>query len=727
MQWNSNKQTEIVTSVARLDELFQEFADAKYLAFDLESTGLQRFSLGVGIGLALSEDKGIYIPFSIYNKAKDALERPWTDEAWSYIKDWVQAQLMASRRLIGHNSSYDCKIISNTLGFDPIKMVISDTQLLHHTVISESPPHGLKPLATRYLTPDAESAQEDLKVSVVENGGRWLANDKPFWRGNYKILGHYCIMDVLYTYGLFNRFTPELEKNPVLLKLWNEEVLPLLEVTHELNTTGIRIDVNYFKQLKQEMLINISNIESIIFSEIEDKIEDYEVEIVLDKYKVTHRTKLGKYLMELGWDQQETTIRNYKKAIRDWYKAEKGIKYVLNLDSSQDKAFILFDILGLPSDETTATGKRKVTTAIIEKLEEQYAENSEILKLMVQRSKEIKLLTTYVDAFLEQHIDGRIYPSFNQTGTTSGRYSSDSPNFQNIPAKDNRIKKGIVPDEGYVIVNADYSSLEPRIFSETSNESDLIDLFKKGDDFYCTIAIKMFNLKGYSANPNDPNYLGTLDKDTRTKVKPISLGIAYGARAGRIAQMIGVSYEEANELVNDYLEAFPNLKKWMQTSEYKMKFNGYVESIVGRRKRGDLVKKLYNQYKVKDFSKKALKLVYDRYSEFNQNPKYKDAISFYLEVNNLLNVGKNHCIQSLAASVCNAGMIELKQALEKENMKTKIAIQCHDEVTLLSPIEESEKAAKMLQYYMTTNKVTKQLRVQILAEPKIAINLYEAK
>lgn len=515
MSFEEGKVTEVITSLEQLEKYKQLMDEAEYLAVDTETTGLGRFDKAVGISLSPNTDVGIYIPLEVWTSGE--LVNPWSPDAFKSLIEWLSYTLTHKARLVMHNAVFDCKVIKTTLGIELIDKVVCDTALLHHTVINEEGPHGLKDLASKYLTPEANNPQDELKYSVLDNGGKWLVSEKDFYKGDYKVLGTYACWDTIYTINLFYKWIGEVEAQN-LQDLWNKEVMPLLKVSYELNVTGLKIDLEYFKKLKLEMEKNISDIEAIIFSEVEDKVRDYEYSIILKSNKITKNSQLGKYLISLGWDLNESNINKYKAQIRAWHLNKTGSSRVFNLDSNNDKAYLLYDVLGFESTTMTKTGKRTVSKADMERLENEHEDNP-IIKLMSKRAKEIKLLSTYVIPMLERNINSRMYPSFNQIGTISGRFSSNSINFQTLPRDDLRIKKGIVADDGYVFINSDFSSLEARCFAYMSASKGLKEVYWKNLDLYSKIAIDVFGLSEASAVETDKNYLKKIDPESRQQVK----------------------------------------------------------------------------------------------------------------------------------------------------------------------------------------------------------------
>lgn len=718
------KHTELVTNLDRLYELAPRFEDAKLISYDCETEGLNRFDRVIGCAFALSTEEAYYIPTLIYKDR--ALVNPWSVENYPEVRRFIVSVLTQSQRLITHNGSFDAKVTQTSFGINIMPFILADTQLMHHTAIDESPPHGLKPLAVKFLDPNADAPQDDLKDSVLANGGKWNKGDKDIYMGDWDKIGIYACQDVILTFGLYNRFVRELTNSPKLIELWGTEVMPLMDVTYRMNSEGIGINVPYFEQLRIDMEQKAAAIEDEVYSQVESKVKAHEIKRLVKDTKITKQSQFGKHLLALGVKLEEFNEEKHGAFLYDWYTKKNLVKRVFNLDSQDDKAFLLYDVLELPCPKVTESGKRSTTKGILDDLADKYEDSSAVLKLIRQRSSELKLLSTYVIPILEDHINGRIYPSFNQTGTTSGRYScgGNSLNLQTLPREDHRIKAGFIPDEGYSFVAADYASLEPHIFAFISGEDKIKKIFRDNLDFYSSIAIDVLGLTGVSADPKAENYLGKVDKAKRQWIKAIALSIPYGAEAGRLSQIMHCTYPEAQEVYDKYMKAYPTLKKWMDKSNLQMKMYGYVESLVGRRKRDPVVQLLYNKYKVRNFSKKALQGFIARHG--SPDPSIQDDIQLFLHCRTAINVAKNHQIQSLAASVCNAAMVEFNE--KSKHLDCRIVSTIHDELVVSCKTAQTAECAAILKECMENNRVTRLIDVKMKAVPVIsAVSLAEAK
>jgi len=387
---------------------------------------------------------------------------------------------------------------------------------------------------------------------------------------------------------------------------------------------------------------------------------------------------------------------------------------IFNLASGAHLAWLIFDQYGCePAELSRKTKKPKLDADNLEKYE-----HLTFIKKLLEMKKLDKMISTYISPILEMQDEGWIYPSMLQFGTTSGRYSCGGGlNLQTLPRDDKRIKKGFIAPPGYKIVNADFSALEPRIFSWVSEDEGLKEIWRKGLDLYSQIAIDVFGLKGVSANEKDANYLKKVQPEYRQKTKVFTLAVPYGANAWRVAALMGVEVDEASEIIDSYLDSYPMLKEYMANCERAAQRTGMVRTKFGRIRHLQGAKELHRKYGTRITDKRAMKA---RCGDDLGN-------ELYYKYRNYLNNSKNFPIQSTAASVCNAAMIKLSKLFKKHKIDGWLALQVHDEITCIVREDQAEFAAELLQDSMQNNVVTAAIDIPILAEPVIADNLADSK
>jgi DNA polymerase I-like protein with 3'-5' exonuclease and polymerase domains len=420
--------------------------------------------------------------------------------------------------------------------------------------------------------------------------------------------------------------------------------------------------------------------------------------------------------------KQWLTDSNIRKAQEKWFfDSNPDRSSVFNIFSNDDMAVLLCDILGYkPLERTKKTNKPKINDDFLELLKDKES----FIRDLVDIKKLNKLLSTYVCGILDRQIEGVIYTSMLQFGTTSGRYSSRSPNLQNLPrVKEedsglsevvlkyvNSIRKGFIAGTGNKIVDADYNQLEPKCFAEMGNEQRLKDVFLNGEDLYSKIAINVNGLEAqYSANKKDANYLGKLRPDLRQLFKVPSLGIVYGMGPSRLMEAINCNYKEANSIINGYLNTYPQLRKYMSQCDYEAKTLGYVKTMFGRIRHLTEVKNIATIYgdSILDF----------RWCNTNGlGDKRRD---YKLGLNN----AKNFRIQGLAGHVINRSMIEIAKEFKLRNLDASIRLMIHDQVVCVAREDQAEEVKAIMQDKMEN---TVKLSIPLTAVPQIGDNMAES-
>jgi len=273
----------------------------------------------------------------------------------------------------------------------------------------------------------------------------------------------------------------------------------------------------------------------------------------------------------------------------------------------------------------------------------------------------------------------------------------------------NSIRAGFIAPKGYKIVDADYSSLEPRCFSFMSGDDGLKDVYSSGEDLYSRIAIDVFKVENVSADPADENYLKKVHPELRQRVKKFCLSVPYVAEESRISKEMGVSWKEAHDIIQAYLNAYPNLKKYMAVCNYEAKHKGYVKTEFGRVRHLADAKAIYVLYGDKILDYKWA------------NKKGLNDIRRKLKTS--LNNAKNFKIQGLAAHIVNRAMIAIARAFKEADIDGWIALQVHDQVIAVVREDQTEKAKAIVQHCMEK---TTTLSIPMIAEPVIANNLKDS-
>jgi DNA polymerase-1 len=242
-----------------------------------------------------------------------------------------------------------------------------------------------------------------------------------------------------------------------------------------------------------------------------------------------------------------------------------------NINSTQQLGIILFEKMGLKAGKKTKTGystNEQVLSGLIDE--------HEIIPKLLEYREIYKLRSTYIEPLLKlakKDDKHRIYTSFLQTGTNTGRLSSKNPNLQNIPVRTElgrEIREGFVAKEGYMLVGIDYSQIELRLLAHFSQDRALMDAFIHDKDIHLETAVKIF---GESEA-----------KEKRNIAKSINFGLLYGMGARKLSQTIDVTQSEAKAYITSYFDSFATVKNYLETIKLHAKEEGYVETLLGRRR-----------------------------------------------------------------------------------------------------------------------------------------------
>ncbi|MEJ5993997.1 DNA polymerase I [Pedobacter sp. Du54] len=274
---------------------------------------------------------------------------------------------------------------------------------------------------------------------------------------------------------------------------------------------------------------------------------------------------LNAYSLELQYEIAKAEASVYEKA---------GLKF--NLASPKQLGEVLFDHLKLdPKAKKTKTGQYQTGEDVLTYL----AAKNDIVKDILDFRQMQKLKSTYVDALplLVNPKTGRVHTSFNQAVAATGRLSSNNPNLQNIPIRTERgreVRKAFIPrDEDHVLLSADYSQIELRIIAEISKEENMLEAFNKGIDIHTATAAKVYGIT-----------IEEVDSTQRRNAKAVNFGIIYGQSAFGLSQNLNIPRKEAAEIIEQYFTQYPGIKRYMSDTMNFARENGFVETIMGRRR-----------------------------------------------------------------------------------------------------------------------------------------------
>ena len=336
-----------------------------------------------------------------------------------------------------------------------------------------------------------------------------------------------------------------------------------------------------------------------------------------------------------------------------------------NINSPKQLGEVLFVKMGLPNGKKTKTGY-STSADVLEKIKNEH----EIVPQILEYRQLVKLKSTYADG-LENYIcdDGRIHGKFNQTITATGRISSTDPNLQNIPIRmelGREIRKVFVPEEGYRFVDADYSQIELRVLAHMSDDRHLIEAYNSDEDIHKITASQVFKVPLDEVTPR-----------LRSNAKAVNFGIVYGISSFGLSEDLSISKKEAAEYIKSYFENYGRVKEFMDETVEHAKENGYVVTLFNRRRPVPELKS--GNFMTREFGKR---------------------------------IAMNSPIQGTAADIIKIAMINVYKRLKRENLKSRLLLQIHDEL-LIEALDNEIVRVKQIMEEEMVNAVKLKVALQI--------------
>ena len=472
----------------------------------------------------------------------------------------------------------------------PVKGKLFDTMIAHY-LINPDMRHTMDMLAETYLNYQP--------VSITELIGKNGKNQLSMRVVPIAEQTEYAVEDADVTLQLKEHFTKELESGNVT-KLFSDIELPLVSVLTAMEIEGINLNSNFLKELSVALTDDIIRLEKSIYEQAGEE---------------------------------------------------------FNIASPKQLGIVLFENMQLVAKpKKTKTGQYKTGEDILSFL----AKDHQIIRDIQEYRQYKKLQSTYVDA-LPNEVNpntGRIHTQYMQAVAATGRLSSNNPNLQNIPIRTERgreVRKAFIPrNENYVLLAADYSQIELRIIAALSEEENMINAFKNGEDIHASTAAKVFNIP-----------LNEVTREQRSNAKTVNFGIVYGVSAFGLSNQTDLSRSEAKELIDTYYETYPKLKAYMSAQVDFAREHGYVETVLKRRR--------------------YLKDINSRNAVVRSGAE-RNAV--------------NAPIQGSAADIIKLAMIHIYNRFEKEQFKSKMLLQVHDELVFDVHKDELEIIKPIIKYEM---------------------------
>lgn len=409
----------------------------------------------------------------------------------------------------------------------------------------------------------------------------------------------------------------------------------------------------------------------------------------LDMHKLYYELEQPLSIVLAGMEKTGITVQTsaleelgveFGRRIDEMMKAIHGMAgFEFNIGSTKQLGEVLFDKLGLPVVKKTKTGY-STDAEVLEKLEPYH----EIVSLILHYRQLTKLQSTYIEGLLKEvrQDSGKIHTFYRQTIAATGRLSSQFPNLQNIPIRleeGRQIRKAFVPSEpGWRILAADYSQIELRVLAHISGDDGLKEAFLKEMDIHTKTAMDVFGVAPDQVNA-----------DMRRQAKAVNFGIVYGISDYGLSQNLNITRKEAAAFIEQYFQAFPGVRNYMDTIVEQAKRDGYVTTLLERRRYLPEIRA--SNFNLRSFAERT---------------------------------AMNTPIQGTAADIIKLAMIQMDKALAERGLRSRMLLQVHDELVFEVPEDEVELMKKLVPEVMESALA---LDVPLRADVSVGLNWYEAK
>jgi len=574
----SRKDYRLILKTEELRSLIETIRKKGICCLDTETTSKDHLTAElVGISFCLEPGAAYYLPLGhTYEGVGAQID---LDEALGLLKDILCDDKV---KKIGQNIKYDAEVFAR-YGIS-LKGIFFDTMIASYIIDPTLRQHNLDYLAQHYL------GYKMIAYEEVTNHNK----AKTFAFVDIIKAKEYSCEDAEITL-LLKSILEEKLNNTDNYTLFEDLEMKLVPVIMDMEMTGVKIDVDFFKDMSEKFADELSSIERRTF--------------------------------DLAGEE-------------------------FNINSPQQLGYILFEKLNLPGKKKTK--KKSGYSTDVEVLTE-LAGLHEIPSLLLRFRTISKLKSTYLDALVNMvnKNTGRVHTSYNQTVTATGRLSSSNPNLQNIPIRTEEgreIRKGFIADDGHLLLSADYSQIELRVFAHYSDDPVLIQAFDRGEDIHTRTAAEVFDLDPRMVTP-----------EMRRMAKMINFGIIYGMGPIKLAKELGISKKVAQVYLDNYYERYKGVKNFKEKILSQTRQNGYVSTLLKRR----------------------------RYlPNINSDNGHIRSEAERAAINTP--------IQGTAADLIKIAMISIAERLKKENLRTKMLLQVHDELVFEVPQAELTTATKLI-------------------------------
>tara|TARA_Y100000590_G_scaffold228669_1_gene258010 strand:+ start:15841 stop:18639 length:2799 start_codon:yes stop_codon:yes gene_type:complete len=594
---------EIVEDLPALESLIATLNSTDSFSFDTETTSIDPMKAQlVGMSFSNGIGRAWYIPVGHIEKLALNMDGQPTSPnqlPLDVVLEKIRPVFQNDTPKIAHNASYDATVL---LKYDiHIKNLFFDTMLAAHLAGKRSV--GLKNLVFDIFGHQMTSIEE-----LIGTGKKQITIDE----APISQVAQYAAADADFTYRLHQKLFQTLKKES-LLKSFDEIEMPLVDVIVKMQANGVSIDLNLLKEMSTDLTNRITGIKKDLFS------------LIGHEFNVSSSKQLAEVLFS------ELKLKPVKKTATGFSTDAASLDAIkTNLDSGQDQN----------------ADPRSYET---------------IAKILEYREL-TKLKSTYVDVLpqLVNRDTGRVHTSYRQTGSSTGRVSSNDPNVQNIPVRTElgrKVRNAFIPQDQHssTLIAADYSQIELRVLAHLSKDVNLIEAFNNDEDIHASTSSLVYGVP-----------ISKVTTEMRRVAKVLNFGVLYGLTPFGISQQTDLSPDKGKEFISIFFNNYPGIKEYIDKTIIFCQQNNYVESMKGRR----------------------------RYlPEINSNNRIARQAAERAAI--------NMPIQGTAADAIKISMIKIQKQLNLKNIASKMILQVHDELVFESKLEELNSLKVIIEQNMT--------------------------
>ena len=669
-----------ITDADELRQYIDKCIENKRVAIDTETTGLDIFNdQVVGFSMYTEGLKACYVPLKHISRNTGQIDRRQLPVEYC-AEQLDRLNGVEGLEIDWFNAQFDLNMLWYSMHVKLWDIPGNDGGLMHHMLDTERKrDNNLKALHADYC---AHSTRGPRFNDLFPAGS---FNVCP-----YEFATAYAARDAEMTWELVDYCYEQLRKedNELLLKAWYETERPLIPVLLRMRERGILVNLAYKAELTAK------------YQAIADEAEQQ----VVKEYEA--------YIPQINqWRVKYSKVKG------------KNIDLPVKLDSKEQLAILLWDIMKLPHDpEDTSTDKEALK-----------ATNTDIGRAILKYREATKLLSTYLvglDKFIQK--DGCVHGGIKQRGASTGRTSAYDPNMQNIPSHNREIRQMYVARPDCYLVSCDYSAQEPRIMSCIAKDEGMIRAYQEGKDLYAMVASTATGYDYYECldKHNGETYLE--GKERRGIAKILLLGVMYGMRMETIAESLKCTTEKAQEIYDRVIKGYPGLKQAQDNAAKEAHEKGYVSNLWGGRRYFSVM--LHDDYEF--YYKEGNNPEFDPYeplasisngnavnatqakewaTQLNKFKRWKDKEQFLEKLKNQGIVVEdysykkrkestkllNAAVQGSAAAMSKLAMIAIDKDERLKKIDTYLLLMIHDEVICECPQEHLAEAVKYIKEDMT--------------------------